>query len=400
MKATGIITEHNPFHNGHKHHINESRKKTNADVIISVMSGNFLQRGEPSFVDKWTRTKMALQGGADLVIELPYVYATAQASDFAKGAITLLDALFCDAFCFGSEVGDIQPFLRTHHLLSQEAKRYNNYIKEEIATGISYPKALNMAYERLTDGQTGPFADLSRPNNILGYHYVESAKQINSSMIPQTIQRIQAGYHDDINDQLTIASATGIRKSFFEKGDLSDVRQFLPKNSVQELITFNEKYDFASWESFWPLLRFTILRYSPEELRKFSEVTEGIEYLIHRAAKTANSYLDFMEKVKSKRFTWTRIQRMLTHIYTNFTWEELRSFESPTYIRLLGMNATGKEYLNSVKKELKLPLISRVASSQDPMLQIDIRATDVYFSGLLNGAERIGSEYRTPPIVI
>lgn len=400
MRATGIITEHNPFHNGHKHHINESRKKTNADVIVSVMSGNFLQRGEPAFVDKWTRTKMALQGGADLVIELPYVYATAQASDFARGAITLLDALFCDAFCFGSEDGDIRPFLRTQELLSKEFERYNYYIKDEIQTGISYPKALNKAYKRLTEGQTGPFTDLSKPNNILGYHYLDSANQINSSMIPQTIQRIQAGYHDDINDRLTIASATGIRKAFFEKEDLSGVQQFLPETSVNELISFKEQYDFGSWERFWPFLRFTILRYSPEDLRKFSEVTEGIEYLIHRAAKTETTYLDFMEKVKSKRFTWTRIQRMLTHIYTNFTWEELRSFQSPTYIRLLGMNKTGKEYLNSIKKELELPIISRVASSEDPMLLIDIRATDLYFSGLLNGAARIGSDYRTPPIVI
>lgn len=400
MKATGLVTEYNPFHNGHKYHIDQSRKKTDADTIISVMSGNFLQRGEPAFADKWTRTKMALLGGADLVIELPYVYATAQASDFAKGAITILDALKCNTFCFGSEDGDILPFLNTYELLKTESMQYNQFVKEAISTGISYPKALNLAYKNLTDELTGPFADLSKPNNILGYHYYEAAKQINSSMIPQTIQRIQAGYHDDVDHQLSIASATGIRKAFFEKGNIAEVEQFLPKTTLSVLEPFNERYGFGSWEQFWPLLRFTILRYTPEELRRFSEVSEGIEFLIHRSAKTESTFIGFMEKVKSKRFTWTRIQRMLTHIYTNFTWEELRSFQSPTYIRLLGMNAAGKRYLNSIKKDLSLPIVSRVASSDDPMLQIDIRATDLYFSGLPNGAGRIGSDYRTPPIVI
>jgi len=400
MKATGIVTEYNPFHNGHLHHINQSKEQTNADVIIAVMSGNFLQRGEPAFADKWARTRMALNGGADLVVELPYVFATAQASDFAKGAMAILDALRCDSFCFGSEDGDIQPFINTFDLLTKERAHYNLYIKEEVATGMSYPKALNNAYHKIISGRKGPFADLSKPNNILGFHYIEAANSIQSAMVPETIQRIQAGYHDDIDETMTIASATGIRKAFFENGDLSEVRRYLPKTSVDELQAFHQDFGFGSWETFWPLLRYSILRHQPEELRQFSEVTEGIEYLLREAALTAPNFTGFMERVKSKRYTWTRIQRMLTHIYTNFTWSDLRSFETPTYIRLLGMNQTGKDYLNSVKKKVTLPVISRVAASHDPMLELDIRATDLYFSGLPNGAGKIGSDYRIPPIVI
>lgn len=397
MKATGIVVEYNPFHNGHLHHARSAKESSGADILIAVMSGQFLQRGEPAFADKWKRTEMALAGGVDLVIELPYVYATAQASDFAKGAIALLDAIGSESFCFGSEQGEIDPFVKSRQVLTEQNDIYQQKIHEAVQSGISYPKALNTAYQTVTGGLE-IFADLTKPNNILGYHYMEAAERLSSPMRPLTIQRIGANYHDPITDGLPIASATGIRKAFFEGGSLKQLSLYLPDYSVEALQDFAKEYGrFGSWEAFYPLLRFTILREKPENLIRFAEVTEGIENLIFEAARKEQNFESFIGHIKSKRFTRTRIQRMLTHIYTGFTWQQLKSFEQPSYLRLLGMTQSGRQYLNTQKKNISLPLISRAADLADnSMGKLDIHASRLYMLGL--GAENLKKEFTTPPI--
>lgn len=399
--ATGVIVEYNPFHNGHLHHIRQSRKETNADIVIAVMSGHFLQRGEPAFVDKWSRTRMALASGADLVVELPYVYATAQASDFAKGGISILDALCCNYFSFGSEEGNIIPFLNSYSLLQEHNDTLQQIIKDSIQTGMSYPQALNTAYKQLVPMNEQSFVDLSKPNNILGFHYIEAAYKIRSNMKAVTIQRIKAGFHDTIEVDSTIASATGIRQAVFKEDSIDAIASYMPQASLKGLDEWQQSNTtFGSWEAFWPLLRFTIIRHTPQELASFAEVTEGIEHLLLRSAKESESFEAFMKKVKSKRYTWTRIQRMLTHIFTGFTWQRLKSFKQPSYIRLLGMTNNGQKYLSLKKKEFKLPIISRVASSDDAMLMQDIHSTDLYMLAL-NGpvnTKRMGLDYKTPPI--
>ena len=403
MKATGIVVEHNPFHNGHFYHIKESRNKTAADIIIAVMSGNFLQRGEPSLVDKWTRSEMALKAGVDLVIELPYVFATAQASDFARGSIALLEALGCDAFCFGSEEGTIEPFTNTYEVITSQQQTYQKLIKQYMKLGFSYPKSLNQAYAEITKDNNLQLVDLSKPNNILGYHYVEAANQINARMKPFTIQRIIANYHDEVDESQSIASATGIRKAIFEEGSIDALANFMPQTSLDLLLKWKESVGvFGSWPQFWPLLRFTILRSSLKELASYAEVTEGIENLIYEAAIKSETFEEFMTHVKSKRYTWTRIQRMLTHIYTGFTWDALKSHPNPTYLRVLGMTHKGQKYLNQKKKSLSLPLVSRAAATKDSLLDLDIQATDLYQLGLQSSKiERpIGLDYRKTPIFI
>lgn len=395
MKATGIVVEYNPFHNGHLYHAQQAKEVSGADVVIAVMSGQFLQRGEPAFADKWARTDMALSSGVDLVIELPYVYATAQASDFAKGAIALLDAIGCESFCFGSEQGAIDPFMASYSLLTAHREVYEESIHEEVQTGISYPKALNNAYTKLTGSKTG-FADLTKPNNILGFHYIEAAKKSGSNILPLTIQRIAAGYHDPVDRKLTIASATGIRKAFFEEGSMDELANFLPQASLERLDEFFAEYQtFGSWAQFYPMLRYSILRERPENLRRFSEVTEGIENLIYEAAKKEAGFSGFIQRIKSKRFTRTRLQRMLTHIYTGFTWEQLRTYKEPGYLRLLGMTENGRAFLNHQKKNIALPLISRAADLTDPMGKFDIHASTMYLLGM--GASDIKKEFTIPP---
>lgn len=396
LEAVGIIVEYNPFHNGHLHHAQQARKESGADIVIAAMSGQFLQRGEPAFADKWTRTKMALDAGIDLVIELPYVYATAQAADFAKGGIALLDAIGCTSYCFGSEQGSIEPFLNSHQVLTDYAAEYEQLIHEAVQTGISYPKALNNAYLSLIGNRTN-FADLTQPNNILGFHYLEAAQKLGSSMKPLTIQRIGANYHDPIEAGLPIASATGIRDAFFKGDSIEELSAYMPESSIASLKKVQAEYGtFGSWEQFYPLLRFTVLREGPEKLKQYAEVTEGIENLIYQSAKTADSFEAFISLIKSKRFTRTRIQRMLTHIYTGFTWQLLRSFEAPAYIRLLGMSEAGRSYLNLQKKNIKLPVVSRAAELNDPMGKLDIHATAMYLQGM--DSTELKKEFTTPPI--
>lgn len=403
MKATGIVVEYNPFHNGHLHHLQQTRIKTNSDIIIAVMSGNFLQRGEPALVDKWTRSKMAVAAGVDLVIELPYAFATAQASDFAKGAIFLLDALKCHSFCFGSEEGTLEAFQETYNLLLTKKDEYNTAIASYMKKGISYPKALNEAYNEISEATTVRLVDLSKPNNILGYHYIQAANHLNSDIKPETIQRVVANYHDDALKTETIASATGIRKLLFEGQKLSEVNAFMPSTSLLGLTEWeSNNKSFGSWEQFYPALRLLIIRSSREELGQIAEVTEGMENAIWKAAKTHTNFQSFMQQIKSKRFTWTRIQRMLTHIYTDFTWNQLREIDFPTYIRPLAMNKNGQAYLQSIKKDLQLPLVSRVAASKkDTQLQLDIKAADLYYLGLQSsyGESMVGSDFRIAPII-
>lgn len=405
MKATGIVVEYNPFHNGHAYHALQAKKLTGSDVVIAVMSGNFLQRGEPAFIDKWARTKMALSNGVDIVFELPYAFATATAPIFAKGAIQLLDASQCSSFCFGSEDGEIGPLERSLHLIQQAGTSYEQIVKEAVRRGLSYPKALNEAYVAAAKASTAAatFADLSKPNNILGFHYMQSALAIQSTMTATTIPRIVAQYHDDAIVGNQIASATGIRKSFFESDTLSAVSDFIPDTTRDVLLDWQStQRSFGNWSAFYPQLRFTILREGPERLRLIADITEGIENLLYRAATNHGTFEGFMGEVKSKRYTWTRIQRMLTHIFTGFTPSMRSDMTTPSYLRLLGMTQAGRLYLNENKKRLKLPVVSKAAAFSNPSLKVDIHASDMYALGIGNGTSdcHIGLDYNRHPIII
>lgn len=404
MKATGVIVEYNPFHNGHIYHVSQSKKKTAADVIIAVMSGNFLQRGEPAFVDKWTRTKMALKTGVDIVFELPYAFATGHAPIFAKGAIEILDAAGCDAFCFGSEDGDVKPFENSIQLIEQSNEQYEEAIKENVKLGLSYPKALNEAYKLLGQAEisTYPLADLTQPNNILGFHYMNAAREIQTSMQAATIQRIGANFHDEVKEGQDIASATGIRNSFLSSSDLEGIAQFIPPITKEALTDWQKSFNtFGSWSLFYPHLRLIILRDGPKRLSSIADIVEGIENLIYRAAKSNDTFERFMSEVKSKRYTWTRIQRMLTHIFTGYTYTIRSKIEAPSYLRLLGMTANGQAYLNRNKKTLKLPLVSKASAFSNVSLDFDIHAADMYAFGIANNNNpTLGKDYKQSPLII
>ncbi|WP_066318091.1 nucleotidyltransferase [Bacillus sp. FJAT-29814] len=403
MKAVGVIVEYNPFHNGHAFHLRASKEASKADIVIAAMSGNFLQRGEPALVSKWYRTRMALMNGADLVFELPYGFAVQHAQNFANGAVSMLTAVGCDFLCFGSESGEIDSFFKTIHFLQTQQKTYNDNIKRLIDTGVSYPKAASLAFHQLPS--SGQFLDLAKPNNILGFHYIKAILDQNSSITPLTITRKNANYHDEHFASETIASATSIRKAIFssEKHDV-DVGQYVPPQTKQLLNEYYHQYGlFHRWENYWRFLQYRLLQTTPEQLREIYEVEEGLENRLIAAALEASSFLEFMEKLKTKRYTWTRLQRVCVHILTNATKTEMTRFsDKASYLRLLGMSTAGKEYLNRQKKLLGLPLVSKLSAYKQEDILLDVKATRIYNMAIPFAQTKnlLQQEYSHPPIYL
>ncbi|WP_299086935.1 nucleotidyltransferase [uncultured Metabacillus sp.] len=400
MHALGLVVEYNPFHNGHYYHLIQSIKKTNADIVIAVMSGNFLQRGEPAIVSKWERAKMALHSGIDIVVELPYAFATQKAETFASGAVSILEALHCRSLCFGSESGEIYPFLEANEFLLHHKEQYNHFIKKYMKTGVSYPSALTLAFQEISNGQD--ILDLSLPNNILGYYYVKAINRQQAKIKPYTIKRTAAGYHEQNFVSPSIASATSIRKAIFSKE--GSITNYVPNETLQIMNQYKSHFGLLhNWEHYFDFLKYTLITMSSEELLTIYEAEEGLENRIKKIIQSSESFQHFMEQLKTKRYTWTRLQRLCTHILTRTTKQQISSInegETAPYIRLLGMSIKGQEYLNAVKKQIELPIVSKLSTFQHPLLEIDIRASAAYnmiFSEPLR-SKLLKEEYATPPI--
>ena len=402
MKAVGLIVEYNPFHNGHAFHLQASKDAAGADVVIAVMSGDFLQRGEPALVSKWYRTRMALENGVDIVFELPYRFAVQKAETFANGAVSILDAAGCDSLCFGSESGDIDSFYQTNDFIEKHQSEFNENIQQIITTGVSYPKALALSFQQL-DG-ANQFLDLAKPNNILGFQYVKAVIQQKSSIKPLTVARKNADYHDEHFASETISSATSIRKALFStEQEKTPIDQYVPEQTNRLLQDYFHHFGaFHHWENYWSYLQFRLIQSTPNELRSVYEVEEGLENRILAAALEAASFRDFMEKIKTKRYTWTRLQRLCVHILTNTKKDEMMMNEKASYLRLLGMTSTGKEYLNKMKTQFSLPLVSKLSSYKEKEILLDIRASRIYSIGTSSHlrTELLLQEYKQPPIYL
>jgi predicted nucleotidyltransferase len=401
MKAVGIIVEYNPFHHGHAYHIKKAKEATGADLVIAAMSGNFLQRGEPALVSKWTRTEMALKGGVDLVFEIPYSFAVQKADTFANGAVSMLAAAGCDSICFGSESGNIESFYHTYHFLENHQLQYNEAIRQYVDQGNSYPKALSLAFQSLELVENA--IDLSMPNNILGFQYVKAAEKQQSSIKMVTITRKGANYHDEQFTSDTIASATSIRKSLFSKNDdISTIQSYVTDHTYRLLLQYQKNYGvFHDWNLYWPFIKLHLLQISPVELREIYEVEEGLENRLMSLAVKCETFGQFMKELKTKRYTWTRLQRTLTHILTHTKKEDMRMEEEKvSYLRLLGMTEAGRMYLNRLKKNCPLPIIAKRASFDHQQLAIDTKAAQIYAMGIpIKYRQRaIELEYTQQPI--
>jgi predicted nucleotidyltransferase len=383
MKACGLIVEYNPFHHGHAYHVREAKKASDADCMIAVMSGSFLQRGEPAIIDKFHRTRAALASGIDIVLELPYIYAVQSSDLFAKGAVQTLFNAGASSICFGSESGNITDFTDGYHLYKERQGIYNAVLQKQLKQGQSYPEAGRKAYEFIGLGDAA--VNLTQPNNILGFSYIKEIIGHCIPVKPLTIQRIKNHYHDEtITDN--IASATSIRKQLLATCSISpDTARTIPEETKKQL----ERYKTISahwhqWEHYFPLIHYRVLTMTNEELAAIQGVDEGLEHRLKKTARAAASFSGWMEAMKTKRYTWTRLQRMFVHILTNTKKAELAQAvqgDTVPYLRLLGLNKTGKAYLNSEKKKMHIPIITAFSrKTQGTAASLEERASRAYYS--------------------
>ena len=389
----GIISEYNPFHNGHLHHLNESKKISHSDYSIAIMTGNFTQRGEPSIVDKWSKTKMAIESGIDLVIELPTIYSISSAENFAEGAIKILDSLgIVDYLSFGSECDDISILSDVANVLYNEPDEYKTLLSHELSKGECFPKAREKALMMYLNNVRRFANVLSSPNNILGIEYLKVLLRQKSNIKPITIKREGSSHNDSIVSRSSkIASATAIRNLCLSN-DFSLLQNVMP-NSSFEILSDSIKMGniVKNLSAFDKEIIYTLRKMSVEEISNLPDVSEGLEFAIKSAANECNSVVELLSIVDTKRYTKTRFQRILLYAILGITKKDMQiSKNIKPYIRILGFNNKGKGILSEIsKKNRKLELVSSVKKFMDKgpnknlklMMEKDIWATNVYTLG-------------------
>lgn len=367
MKTAGIIAEYNPFHNGHLYQIQELRKRTDTDFIIIIMSGNFVQRGEPAIFDKYTRAHTALLAGADLVLELPAVFSTSSAEDFASCAVTLLDKLgVADLLCFGSECGDLKPLFSAANLLLEEPDEYKKILKAGINRGESFPAAREKAIcACLSKEFSESSLILSSPNNILGIEYQKALLKRNSSITPYTIVRTGHGYHDqELSRTGAFASASAIRKAVSE-GRSNEIIGQVPWS--YESICSHTPPIFPNDLSGLFNYRLLTLAAEARNLTEFTDISPELADRIKNKTLENASFTGRIEQLKTKQYTYTRISRGLLHILLGITKEltsSLRNQDYALYARVLGFRKESAPLLTAIKKNSQIPLITKTADGE------------------------------------
>lgn len=361
MKATGIIVEYNPLHYGHVHHIQETKKLTKPDCLIAVMSSSFTQRGEPTIVDKFTRAEMAIKAGVDLVIELPFVLTVQNADRFAYSSIDVLNKLFVSDIVFGSEQGDIQSLESIIDVM--ETKEYLSLVDHHLKNGHSFPTANQLAFDSLSN-QKGT----NLPNNILGLQYIKSLREINPSIQLSTIQRVSSGYYDDIDQTKQIQSATSIRKEWVQK---QSIEKYVP--SYVAALLKNRKP--ITYNLFTEQFKYLINSSGKDKLSQLFNMREGFENRILKTHQFENTD-DLIEQLITRRYTYSAIKRMLAHLICQTPSSLITGFESP-YIRVLGMNKIGKDYLSTIKKKVTVPIVTNVKENIHPYLDFELKVSKI-----------------------
>lgn len=390
-KVLGIIAEYNPFHNGHLYHLEQAKKLTGSSYTVAVISGNFTQRGSTALIDKWSRAEIALNCGVDLVLELPTLYATSSAENFADGAVKILNSLkVVDYLAFGAETSDMDLLEPIADVLYKEPKAYKMLLTNELKKGVSFPKARENAL-MLYLGDIRKYLNvLSSPNNILGLEYMKSLKKYNSIIQPVAITRFEAGYND-ITYSGNIASATAIR-NIIKNGNFKVLRKLVPAPSYGILMdNIKQGHIIPDLSVFERQIIYNLRKMSLSEIAELPDVTEGLENSIKKVANSCNTVNEFLNLIKSKRYTSTRIQRILIYSLLGITKKDIAlSKKVNPYIRVLGFNKRGKFLISEIAKaNPKLDIITSVKRFIDTssnknlksVLEKDIWATNVYSVG-------------------
>lgn len=395
MRVVGIIAEYNPFHSGHAYHVREIRRKFGNDtLIVCVMSGNWVQRGDAAICDKWIRTQCALQGGVDLVLELPTVWAVSSAETFAEGGVSLLSSTgLVDTLSFGSEIGMLSPLQKNAQFLSSSA--YQEALRINLDQGLSFP----IARQHAAQLSLGTLADcLSTPNNNLGVEYLRAISRLDSSMIPTTILR-QGAKHDSDSSTPAFSSASHLRKQLLS-GE-SKLSPYLAPEDTDLLLTNG----LASLK-FCTRGVFSRLRsMSPEDFLPLPDCGEGLHNRISEAAMQSNTLDELYERAKSRRYTHARIRRLVLWAFLGLSASDRPVF--PPYLRILGMNTQGQLLLKQMKQSAKVPILTKAAHAKklDPiacrLFELENRCTSLYDLCRADfGIKNVKSEYTSNPVII
>lgn len=390
-KVLGIVAEYNPFHNGHLYQLNYSKKITNSKYSVAVISGNFTQRGSTSLIDKWSKAEIAIKNGIDLVIELPLLYSISSAENFADGAVKILNSLgIVDYISFGTESGDISSLKTISDILVSEPEKYKSFLTAELNMGLSFPKARENALSMYFHNSKVNANILSSPNNILGVEYLKALKKYNSSIIPLTLKRTSVDYNETTykND---IASSTAIRNIVKNK-KFDILSKVIPQSSFS-LINENIKngHIVPDLSVFEKEIIYNLRKMSIKDISNLPDVNEGLEYSIKKAVNSCNTIDELLSNIKSKRYTITRLQRILLYSLLEITKDDMDISKKITpYIRILGFNNNGKYLLSKIAKENpNLEIITSVKKFLDSsnnyyskkLLKKDILATNIYTLG-------------------
>ena len=368
MNKVGIICEYNPFHNGHIYHLEKVKELFPDSYIVLVLVGNFTQRGDLSVINKWDKTKIALKYNIDLVVELPFNIATSSANYYAKGAIDILNKLDCNYLVFGSETNDIDLFYELANI-TKNNKEYENNIKKYLDKGYNYPKACSLALKDVSKKV------IDKPNDVLALEYVRSIINTNSKIKPISIKRTNSYHEDEITSN--IASATSIRKNINNK---KLIKNTLPKISLDLIndVDTNKYFEYLKYEII-----------TNDNLNEIDGVDEGIENKLKKEIINCDNLEDFILKIKSKRYSYNRIKRMLLHILTKTKKDYDKDIH---YIRVLGFNDNGKKILKEVKNNINMPIITKYKKEHDYLFKDDINANKLY--SLLTNYD-VSNEYQS-----
>ncbi|GHP12908.1 UPF0348 protein [Lentilactobacillus fungorum] len=359
LRAVGIVSEYNPFHNGHLYQLRQAQALSGADVVVALMSGNWLQRGEPAIFDKWQRAQIALANGVDVVIELPFYSAVQPSHLFAAGAVQLIAAMQCEWLSFGAE----NPTIDYQQLIDHQP-HHDSRFKQ-------FDRPYASIFQDYLFDQTG--IRLNQPNDILAFGYANANFNLGSPLKLLPIKRMGSGHNDDQLEQSgAISSASAIRNVLVNGGD-SSIERFVPSNTYR--LARSQK--IVSWRDFWPMLRFELVETPIAELHKIYQMTEGIEYRLKRCAMRATSFENFLHLVKTKRYTYTRIQRLCAYVMVHAYTRDM--LVEPTYLRLLGFTRKGQAYLSQIKKTLALPMITKITDDiVQQRIKMDFKAGMLY----------------------
>lgn len=398
-RVIGVVAEYNPFHNGHYYHLQATKEITGAEYCVAVISGNFTQRGDTSIVNKWAKAYMAICGGADLVIELPTVYSISSAENFASGTVKILDNLkVVDAISFGAEANDLATLNNIANVLYEEPKAYTNILSHELKKGISYPAARENALMMYLNDIKRYANTLSSPNNILAIEYLKALKIQKSKLEPIMIKRKKVYYNDNkiVDD---FASATAIRK-LLQDGEYANLRKVIPRSSYTIIGQESRKGGMVlSLAKYEKEIIYALRKMTVEEIADLPDVSEGLQFAIKNAANEANNLKDLISNIKSKRYTQTRIQRILLYALLGIDKKLMENSRKVVpYVRVLGFTQKGKSLLSEIsRRNPKLNIITSLKKYMNQnqnknkvlaeMLEKDIFATDVYTLGYIGDSK-------------